>query len=214
MFESLGITDIRVFTLGVVLIILAPGPNSLYVLVTGMRHGVQAGFKAAGGVFVGDSILMLAASLGVDSLMRLYPFTFTAIQYAGGAYLAFLGLKMLLALRKPGPEHNGNANAHCKESPFTRSLALSLSNPKAILFFISFFVQFVDPAYGHPGAAFLVLASIVQCVSLFYLSCLIFGGSKLAAVFRGRTGLVRACNALIGMAFIGFGCRLVARASS
>lgn len=214
MLEYLGVVNIWVFTAGVILIILTPGPNSLYVLATGMRRGVRDGYKAAGGVFVGDSILMLAASLGVDSVMRVYPFAFSAIQYAGGAYLVYLGCKIIYAQWKNGGAAKNDDAPAPRENPFRRALMFSLANPKAILFFISFFVQFVDPSRGHTGLAFLVLASIVQVVSLAYLSCLILGGSRLAGAFRGRQGLVRACNALLGIAFVAFGCRLAVKASS
>ena len=211
MFESLGIINIWVFVAGVVFIILMPGPNSLYVLATGMRRGVRDAYKAAGGVFAGDCVLMLAASLGVDSVMRLYPLAFMAIQCAGAGYLVFLGLSVLHAQWKKRGEQSGAAPQPRLENPFKRALALSLSNPKAILFFISFFVQFVDPRRGHPGLAFLVLAGIVQIVSLTYLSALIFGGSRLAAMFRGRTGLVVVCNVIMGLVFVGFGCNLALR---
>ena len=66
----LGVTDIWTYVLGTVAIILLPGPNSLYVLSTAARHGVRAGYRAAAGVFLGDWVLMIAAALGVASLLR------------------------------------------------------------------------------------------------------------------------------------------------
>ena len=60
---------------------------------------------------------------------------------------------------------------------------ISLLNPKAILFFISFFVQFVDPAYPYPAVSFLVLALILQVFSMLYLTALIFGGTWLTSRF-------------------------------
>lgn len=214
MIEALGIVNIGVFVVGTVLIILAPGPNSLYVLATATRRGIRDGYTAAGGVVVGDSILMLAASLGVDSVVRLYPLAFSVIQYAGAVFLAYLGIRALLtAFQGPVDEGGVNGGAAHRENPFKRALLLSLSNPKAILFFVSFFVQFVDPAKGHPGLAFLVLACIVQVVSVTYLSILIFGGAKLAAAARDNRALRRLGTALTGFVFVGFGCRLALRAA-
>ncbi|CAM5449672.1 Leucine efflux protein LeuE OS=Stutzerimonas stutzeri OX=316 GN=CXK95_17955 PE=3 SV=1 [Stutzerimonas stutzeri] len=63
-----------------------------------------------------------------------------------------------------------------------------LSNPKAILFFISFFIQFVDPAYAHPGLSFLALGAVLELISALYLSFLIFTGVRLAAWFVGGNG--------------------------
>ena len=214
MLESLGIINLGVFVVGTVLIILMPGPNSLYVLATATRRGVGSGYKAATAVVIGDSVLMLLASLGVDSVMRLYPLAFTLLQYAGAAYLGYLGIRLLLGAVRGGASGNGGESNCPRESPFKKALVLSLSNPKAILFFMSFFVQFVDPAKGHPGVAFLILACIVQVVSITYLSVLIFGGARLARVARNSLVLRKLGSALTGVAFLGFGCRLAMRAAS
>ena len=212
MFESLGIISPGVFLVGVILIILAPGPNSLYVLSTATRRGVADGYKAAAAVFIGDAVIMLLAALGVDSLIRLYPAAFMAVQYAGAVYLGYLGLKALYAAFKKGTGPEEDTHAECRENPFKRALILSLSNPKAIMFFVSFFVQFVNPAKGHPALAFLVLACIVQVVSLAWLSCLIFGGAKLATVARENRFLQRLGGAFTGSIFLGFGLRLALKA--
>ena len=208
MFEAVGVINVWTFFLGTLVIILAPGPNSLYVLSTGMRAGVRDGYKAASAVFIGDGVLMLLASVGVDSILRLYPVAFSVIKYAGAAYLAYLGIRILYAefFCAPVPEECRAPAA--KENPFTKALLLSLSNPKAILFFVSFFVQFVDPGYAHTGLSFLVLACIVQVVSFLYLSLLIVGGARLAGFFKGRTRLVRVAKGGVGAVFLGFGCRL------
>ena len=67
-----------------------------------------------------------------------------------------------------------------------RAFVISLLNPKAILFVISFFVQFLDPTYAYPALSVLLLASVLQVCSVLYLSALILGGTYLAAQFRRR----------------------------
>ncbi|MDL2267363.1 leucine efflux protein LeuE [Desulfovibrio sp. OttesenSCG-928-G15] len=213
MFESIGVLNPAMYLAGVFLIILMPGPNSLYVLSTATRRGVVPGYKAAAGVFLGDSVIMFLAALGVDSLIRLYPNAFMAVQYAGAAYLGWLGIKALYGAFRNNGKSAEDAHAACQESPFRRALLLSLCNPKAIMFFVSFFVQFVDPSKGHPGLAFLVLAGILQIVSMTYLSALIFGGVKLAIVARKNVSLQRLGTALTGTIFVGFGLRLALKAS-
>lgn len=214
MFEAIGVINPGVFLVGTILIILAPGPNSLYVLATATRRGVMDGYKAAAGVFLGDAVLMFLAAVGVDSLVRLYPVAFSVLQFAGAGYLGYLGLKIFYALLRKGASRDDSGTERKKEDPFYRALVLSLSNPKAILFFISFFVQFVNPGKGHPGMAFFVLACIVQVVSLTYLSILIFGGSRLASMVRGNERLQKAGSAVVGVAFLSFSCRLALGAIS
>lgn len=208
-----GVNDIWTYVIGTVAIVLLPGPNSLYVLTTAARHGVRAGYRAAAGVFLGDWVLMAAAALGVASLLRAYPPLFLVIKYAGAAYLAYVGLGMAVrALRRArgtaASTSDDTSEADAVGRPFRRALVISLLNPKAILFVISFFVQFIDPTYAYPVLSFLVLAVILQLASIAYLSALIFGGTYLARQVRRRRRLARGLTAGVGALFVGFGVRL------
>jgi leucine efflux protein len=167
---------------------------------------------------VGDAVLMLAAAAGAASVLAAYPPLFLVIKYAGAAYLSYVGLMMAIgAIRKlRGRGQAGAVTAQPQDEPaaaevvrpFRRALMVSLLNPKAILFFVSFFVQFVDPGYAYPALSFLLLAGIVQLCSLVYLSVLIFGGTYLASQFRRRRRLAAGLTTLVGAVFVGFGVRL------
>jgi len=85
---------------------------------------------------------------------------------------------------------------------------ISLMNPKAILFFISFFIQFVDPAYPYPELSFALLGLIVQICSAAYLSLLIFAGARLAAGFRRHRRSSALATGSVGCLFLGFGGKL------
>src|SRR5574343_1233128 len=104
-----GVTDIWTYTLGALFIVLLPGPNSLYVMAVASREGVAAGYRGACGIFLGDTVLMLAAATGVASLLQATPALFMRIKYSGAAYLAWLGFKLLKAgitrWRQPLNEH-------------------------------------------------------------------------------------------------------------
>ena len=92
--------------------------------------------------------------------------------------------------------------------PFRTALLISLMNPKAILFFVSFFIQFVSPSYAYPALSFLVLGIIVQVCSITYLSALIWGGAGLAGYFGQRRRLSAASMGVVGVLFMAFGARL------
>lgn len=217
--DVLGITDLSTYLIGLALIILLPGPNSLYVLSVAARLGPRAGYRAASGVFTGDAVLMLLAAGGVASLLKASDLAFSIVKYAGAAYLVWLAIGLLRGAvsawrsRRALPEAAEVAVAqqdpHTKsEQPYRRALVVSLLNPKAILFFVSFFVQFVDPAYDHPALSFLVLAAWVQLFSFTYLSALIFGGHHMAEAFRTRRALSAGVSAGVGAAFLGFAVKL------
>ena len=94
-----------------------------------------------------------------------------------------------------------------------KSLTLSLTNPKAILFYVSFFVQFIDFNYAHTGLSFTILALILEAVSFIYMSTLIFSGAMLAHFFNHKKGLAKLGNGLIGLLFLGFATRLATLSS-
>lgn len=212
MLPSLGITDLWTYVLGTVFIVLLPGPNSLFVLATAAQRGISAGYKAAGGVFLGDTVLMTLSAIGIASLLRTEPMFFLVLKYLGAAYLCWLGLNMLLAavrsMRNP-PQVAAQIEQQKQASrPTHKAFLLSISNPKAILFFVSFFIQFVDPGYAHPGLSFLVLGLILQLISGIYLSLLIFTGARLAQWFRQRQRLATGALSAVGAMFVSFGVKL------
>ncbi|WP_055603889.1 leucine efflux protein LeuE [Streptomyces aureus] len=211
----LGVTDLPTYLVGLVLIILLPGPNSLYVLSVAARKGTRTGYKAAAGVFTGDAVLMTLAALGAASLLQTTPLLFMIVKYAGAGYLAWMAYGMLRSAwamwRSRGEtvaEETEQVQAGPGENPYRRALIISLFNPKAILFLISFFVQFVDPAYAYPALSFLVLGTLLEIGSFLYLTMLIFGGTRLAAAFRRRRRLSAGATSAAGALFLGFAAKL------
>ena len=219
----LGVTHLWTYVAGVILIVLLPGPNSLYVLGVAAQRGVRAGYAGAAGIFLGDSVLMVLAAAGAASLLETNLLLYRLVQAAGAMYLGWIGLNMLRAAlhrwrtrdtglhRKPPPAHASEqpaATVTARERPFRKALLISLLNPKAILFFVSFFIQFVDPHYAHPALSFLLLGAITQFFSVLYLSALIFGGARLADGFRRKRRLAAGAMATAGSGFFGFGLKL------
>lgn len=229
-----GITDPLTFLIGTIFVVLLPGPNSMFVLTVASVRGIGQGYRAASGVFVGDAILMSLAAMGAASVLYANPVLFMALKYAGAAYLGYIGIGLLRAAwrhwRDPGqtgaqvrqgePELGGSNNhkltrhdktrgrSHPMQRPFQRALLVSLINPKAIFFFLSFFVQFVDTRYAYPGLTFFMLGLIVQACSFLYLSALIFAGSRLAFLVRSHPRVSALASASVGGLFLAFGIRL------
>ncbi|MDM8359242.1 leucine efflux protein LeuE [Pandoraea communis] len=213
--NSIGIVNLWTYLAGVVVVILLPGPNSLYVLSVAAQRGVRHGYAGACGVFLGDTILMTLAAAGVASLLHAQPALFFVVKYLGAAYLCWMGLNMLrgaLANARAARANEGAAVVAPKpvdaDHPFKRALFISLLNPKAILFCVSFFIQFVDPGYAYPAVSFAVLGVIVQTCSFLYLSTLILAGYRLAKHFRQRRRLSAGATGGVGALFVGFGVKL------
>lgn len=228
-----GVTDIETYLVGMVLIVLLPGPNSLFVLTVAARDGARRAYAAACGVFAGDAVLMFLAAVGVASVLQANETAFAVVKYLGAGYLGWLAIGLLRAawsmrrrpgragvgevladdaaaivVRDPGEHVLGPGGRPTAAAGFRRALVISLLNPKAILFFVAFFVQFVDPAYPEPVVPFLVLAALLEIASFLYLSALIFAGARLAEVCRRRPALTAGGTSLVGAVFLGFAVKL------
>lgn len=222
MHATFGITDFWTYLLGTIFIVLLPGPNSMYVLSVAAQRGVRAGYRGACGVFLGDAILMVLSAAGVASLLKASPGLFYVIKTIGAAYLAWIGFQMLRGALRSWAGHGKGAEAAAAgqgegqgqvpvtdpTNPFRKALLISLLNPKAILFFVSFFIQFVDPQFAYPVLSFAALGLICQVCSFAYLTAIIFVGAKLAEAFRRRRRLSAGMASGVGAMFIGFGAKL------
>jgi leucine efflux protein len=212
----LGVINLPTYLAGLVLIVLLPGPNSLYVLSVAARKGIRTGYAAAAGVFTGDTVLMTLAALGAASVLQTTPLLFLVVKYAGAGYLTWMAIGMIRSARalwkqrgEPAVETGTEpVSGSGDEHPYRRALIVSLFNPKAILFLISFFVQFVDPGYAYPALSFVVLGGLLQTASFLYLSTLIFSGTRLAGAFRRRKRLSAGATTAAGMLFLGFAVKL------
>ncbi len=209
-----GITDLSTYLIGTILVILLPGPNSLYVSTAASRYGKSAGYRAAFGVLAGDTILMLLTVIGAASLLKAVPMLFLLLKVTGALYLGWLGSQLLRGayLRWQARQQIQQLDIEpqiTSEHFFRRAMSISLLNPKAILFFMSFFIQFVDPSYPHPSLSFLILGIILQVCSFSYLSSLIFAGIKMANWFNRHIWAAIIGVAAVGILFMGFALKLI-----
>lgn len=207
-----GITDLATYLIGTTLIVMLPGPNSLYVMSIASKYGVRTGYWGALGVFTGDLILILCTVLGAASLLHRFEWIFIFLKILGAVYLSYLGIKLLIAgyhgFRTPPRFMSETPSSVEHIHPYRTALTISLLNPKAILFYLSFFVQFVDPLYPYPALSFTLLSIFLQIISLSYLSLLIFSGVSLASFFQHRYRFSACCVAAVGLLFCGFGLKL------
>ncbi len=211
--EYFGIINYLTYVVGTILIILLPGPNSLYVLSLAAQQGRRLGWAAAMGIFVGDSVLMLLTAAGAVTVLTAYPALFTLLKLAGALYLTYLGGLLIYGAWVSWKQQDNIAQIKTLKPisarrAFNKALLVSLLNPKAILFFLSFFVQFVNPDYPVTAVPFIILAATLQFFSLLYLGTLIYAGDKLASVFRARYKISALSSGGVGLGFFAFAVKL------
>ena len=217
---DLGIHSFLEFAVGTVIIVILPGPNSLYVITASARLGERAGWRAAGGILTGDTILMVATAAGAASMMTLFPTAFTLMKAVGALYLGWIGLQLLrdgwqrwrnsMSASVEDPQArtqavaSGAPSSAPSSAPFWKALGLSLTNPKAILFFIAFLTQFVRADAPSAALAYLSLGVVVQVVSLSYLALLIYAGLRLQGAFAAHPRWAASGIFLVSLCFLGF----------
>ena len=210
-----GIIDFPTYLMGTIFTILFPGPNSLYVLSTTTQKGWRFGVWGALGIFIGDSFLMVAVALGGASLLLSSPLLFNIVRTLGAMYLGWMGLGLLRSGLQRWNQTvqveiaGGMQERIMRLHPVVAALTLSLTNPKAIFFFIAFFSQFIRPDFANPTHTFLYLATVLQIVSMTYLATLICVGQFFLKFFQRQPRLAAALWVLAGILFIGFAVRLL-----
>ena len=224
---SLDAATLATFTAGVVVIVLLPGANSLFVITTALRAGRRAGFRAMLGVFLGDAVLMVLAVLSAQALSA-NPIVFRILTWAGALYLLWLALGLvrsaLARIRakrrrsaEPAPTENPTHPltapnpiiARPRLAPFRTALITSLLNPKAILFLASFFVQFIDPESLTPLADIAVLMLILETASALYLTVLVLVGARVGRSVQPHGWLAIVGTLAAAAAFVALAVRVV-----
>ena len=146
---------------------------------------------------------MWAAVAGVAALLVAYPSAFHAVQWLGAAYLAWLGLKMLLA--KPGAAPILNIQPR---HYFRQAAVITLLNPKAIVFYMAFFPLFVDPQRHQGLITFGAMAVTIAALTFAYGLIAVLLTHFLAARMRSNPMIGRVLEKVAGLCLIGFGVKL------
>jgi leucine efflux protein len=199
----LGITDYWAFVATVTLFLVLPGPGTLALLTSTGKGGVRAGVAATFGLIVGDQALLWLAVAGVAAILQGHPLLFRALQYAGAAYLVFLGLRLAL-----GSGAAARSVAIRAGHYFRQALLVTLLNPKAIVFYMAFFPLFIDPSAQRGFVTFAAMALTIAGLAFAYGLLLALLAHTVTARVRAHRSLLRALERVAGTALVAFGIRL------
>lgn len=198
-----GIADYGAFVIAIIVFLAIPGPGNIALVTSTSKGGIRGGLAATLGCISGDQVLMWTAVAGVAGLLAANPRVFHAVQWLGAAYLAWLGIKMLL--HKPG------ATPVVKILPrhyFRQALTITLLNPKAIVFYMAFFPLFIDPVQHRGLTTFAVMALTIAVLTFLYGLAAALITYFLAARVRANPRLSARIEKLAGVFLLGFGIKL------
>jgi threonine/homoserine/homoserine lactone efflux protein len=198
-----GISDYGAFVVAIIVFLAIPGPGNLALLTATAKGGVRAGMAATLGVIAGDQALLWMAVAGVATLLITYPAAFALVQWAGAAYLAWLGFKLVTA--KPGDAPVLELKPH---HYLRQAFVITVFNPKAIVFYMAFFPLFVDPAVHQGWATFAFMAITIALLTFCYGLVVVLLAHFLAERIRASERATSALNKTAGVLLIGFGLKL------
>ena len=178
-------------------------PGNLALITSTGKGRFAGGLAAIFGLIAGDQVLMWLAVAGVAALLAAWPPAFHAVQWLGAAYLAWLGFKMLVARAGAAPILDIQPHHY-----FRQALAITLLNPKAIVFYMAFFPLFVDPARPAGIETFAAMAATIAALTFCYGAIVTVLTHRLAERLRADPRIGRLFGRAAGVFMIGFGLKL------
>jgi threonine/homoserine/homoserine lactone efflux protein len=192
-------TSLWLFGLAALALLAIPGPAVLYIVVQSAEQGRRVGLASVAGVHLGTLVHVAAASAGLSALIVASSVAFSAVKYAGAAYLVYLGVRKLL-------DRDAQTQVERTREPlrraFVRGTIVNALNPKTALFFLAFLPQFVAPDRGGIWSQALVLGFVFVGLGLVTDSLYALAAGSVAGLLRRKRNVVRYGS---GMVFIALG---------
>lgn len=204
MIHSSALIGFALLSLGMV---LTPGPNMVYVVSRSVCQGRAAGLISLGGVGLAFIVYMLAAALGITSLLMAVPFAYDTLRFAGAAYLGYLAWQAL----KPGGRSPFAVQQLPADSPrrlFAMGFMTNLLNPKAALLYLSLLPQFIDPSAGSVFGQAVILGSMQIAISLSVNGLIAIAAGSIANFLGTRPTWLAVQRRLMGTMLAGLALRM------
>ena len=202
-----GIHDFGLFLAAGILLNLTPGPDTVYILGRSIAQGREAGIASALGISLGSIFHTCAAALGLSAILATSALAFGTIKLIGGAYLIFLGVKMILDRRKE-LSLPSNFRRRTTIAAFRQGILTNIFNPKVALFFLAFLPQFIDPASNAKVPAFILLGLTFVTTGTIWCLILAWFASVFSERLRANETVSQWLNRAAGALFIFLGVRL------
>jgi threonine/homoserine/homoserine lactone efflux protein len=197
------------YSVAAFVLFITPGPDMSLYLAKTVVGGRRAGIAAMTGASLGNVVHSILAAFGLSALIAASPALFFALKIVGALYLAWLAID---AVRHGSAlSVKGGERARVPLWPtFLLGLSVNLTNPKIVLFFVTFLPQFVDPHDPHAAGKLLFLG--IYFVFFSYPLCvlLIWGAERIVAGLAGRPRVLRAIDWLFAGVFSAFAVKVLA----
>lgn len=202
----LEISNLAMFFVTSITVILMPGPAMIFVITNGLTRGTKASIAAAFGTTSGVSFHMLCAAFGLAVIMKTSAIAFGIVKFAGAAYLIYLAIKTLI--NKDDIVSDGIISEKSRNSIFLQGFIINILNPKLSIFFLAFLPQFLSPDKLAVTSQTLLLGSVFMSMTIV----IFIGYGVFASALRRRVlqspKILKAIKWCFSSVFMGLGVRL------
>ncbi|MDV7349056.1 LysE family translocator [Halorubrum distributum] len=196
------------FISAAIVVIISPGPDTIYTLTESLRRGRYAGAAAACGTATGILVHTTAAVLGLAAILRTSALTYTVVKYLGAAYLVYLGVQTFrhdeeFEIRNTISETNTSLRRS-----YGQAVTINVSNPKVAVFVLAFFPQFISRT-ASVSLQMSILGLIYAALSVLYLLAVVAFASRVRHIIVDSEMVSRFIQYASGSVLIGFGLKLL-----
>ena len=199
-------TNLALFVTASLAVIVAPGPDNVYVLTRGIAQGREVALASAWGMCSGLLFHTTLAAIGLSTLLAQSAVAFSIVKHAGAAYLVYLGVRAFLS-REDAPSAEETPAVKLR-SYFFRGLTMNLLNPKVAVFFLAFLPQFASSATDGVALRLVALGLIFALLSVVVFSAIAIFSGVVGDRLSRKPRFATALQWLTGCVLIGLGLRL------
>jgi len=177
------LNDLLLFTLAALILVISPGPNMIYLISRSITQGRGAGIISLAGVICGFLFHIILVSFGLTAVLFAIPFAFNILKTLGVAYLLYLAYQAIKPNGQNIFEIKNDLPVDKSGKLFIIGFLTNVLNPKVAVFYLSFFPQFIKPAYGSIMTQSLQLGITQVIVSFTINFTIVLTAAKVASFF-------------------------------
>lgn len=185
---------------------VVPGPDNIFVLTQSAVHGRIAGLIVTLGIALGLFLHTTAVALGVTVIFQTSQYAFSALKYAGAAYLLYLAWQVFTS--SGGKLYCDKTKSERASRQFLRGFTLCISNPKLTIFFLAFLPQFVIPENGAIIGQFYRLGALMVLVTLVVFGTVAIAAGSLGEWIKSSPRTQAWLNHISGIVFVSLALKL------
>jgi threonine/homoserine/homoserine lactone efflux protein len=209
MAEMLGIQNYPIFVLSGIILNMTPGTDTMYIIARSLSQGTKAGIFSVLGISSGGVIHTLLVAFGLSAVIMIWPLGFTILKYIGAGYLAFLGINTIIRLRKKTRETAYLTEKKSVLQIYRDGLITNITNPKVVIFFMTFLPQFITTQSNNGPMPFLLLGFTFVTTGTIWCLFIALAAGRFGEFIRKNVAVHYTLNTLTAIIFIGLAINLI-----